>query len=191
MVTGINSLVKGERSTRQVVAVAFVHPMFGVVGGCGMALLVWLLVTPLRTILPNAFVLALVVVIAGITAAADAHLIEIPRHARQVPQSWYRAYGPVRSYALYGLWLGAGLASNVTYAVEYTVFIGAGLLLPLPWAVAAGVLFGLGRTTFVGLLGSTTATTSWWARLYRRHQRPLLLLGTTLSVAFAVTAIAL
>lgn len=150
-----------------------------------MAAAIWLALTSVRTLVPEEVALAAVLAIAIVTVLAEMDRVTIPRQPRQVPQSWYATHGAIRSYALYGLWLGAALATNVTYAVEYLVFLGAGLLLPLPEALATGAAFGFGRTALVGPLGFVPRATALLSRIYRGKQQPLPAISVLLSVGLA------
>jgi hypothetical protein len=186
MIGGIASLVQGERRRKLGVSMWLAHTGLGITGGVGMAALVWLLLTPLRTIPPEPVVIAIFLGISAAAVLAELNLIPMPRQARQVPQWWYGRYGPTRSYALYGLWLGAGLATNVTYTLEFVIFAAAGLLLPLPQALVVGLAFGFARTAFVGPLGLVPGAAGWWSRQYASGRRGRILVSCCLSVGMIV-----
>lgn len=161
------------------------HGLAGALGGAAVSLLLWLLLTPVRTLLPLGFNVVLAVALAVTMALADLELIGLPRQARQVPQSWYQTYGPYRSHALYGLSLGAALGTNVTYAVEYAVFLAPALLLPLPGALVGGLAFGFARTALVGPLGIIGPIGRRWHAVYAGGRRGLRRAGALLSVMLA------
>jgi hypothetical protein len=154
-----------------------------------MAAAVWLLVTPFRTLLPSIALLAFLAPFALAAALSDLGHVELPRQQRQVPQSWYGRHGPIGSYVRYGLGLGAGLATNVTYAAEYTVFLGAGLLLPIASAVIVGALFGLGRTILVGPLACSNRTANRWDSFFNQAG-PIALRGLSAFTSVALAAVA-
>lgn len=168
-----------------------VHGAGGAIGGALMALGLWLVLTPIRTLLPGVAALAIVVSLALLTALADAGLVRIARQTRQVPSEWYHTHGPYRSHALYGLCLGAGLGTNVTYAVEYAVFLAPALLLPLPGALAGGLAFGLARTVLVGPFGTLSPIGRRWHAVYAGGRGILRGTGAILSLALAVGLLAL
>jgi hypothetical protein len=126
------------------------HLLGGVVGGTGAVLALWLLASPLRTMLPELFSLALVFALLVAGSARDLGLLEFPKLGRQVPATWLARYGPARSFAFFGVFLGSGLLTHVPYAITYGVFGAAALTLPLPHALLAGAAFGIGRTVLVG-----------------------------------------
>lgn len=185
MINGIVSLVQGEHSKAFVGRVVLLHAAGGAVGGAAMAGLCWLALTPVRTIMPEAVGLALVVGLAVCMALFDLGLLSLRRQNRQVPQRWFATYGAEKAYALYGFWLGAGLATNVTYALEYVVFVGAGVLLPLPPALVAGAIFGLGRTALAGPIGLVPRAASAWTVLFQRQQLRLPALSGVIALAIA------
>ena len=95
----------------------------------------------------------------------------------------------MRSYALYGLWLGAALGTNITYMVELVVFVCAALLLPLHEAVVVGAVFGLGRTAPVAPLGASRRLATGWGRAYGGESTLALRLSAVLSLAIALLAV--
>lgn len=185
MINGIVSLVQGEHSKAFVGRVVVLHAAGGAIGGAAMAGLCWLALTPVRTILPEVVALALVVALAICMALFDFGLLSLRRQNRQVPQRWLATYGAEKAYALYGFRLGAGLATNVTYAVEYVVFIGAGVLLPFGPALVAGVIFGLGRTALAGPIGLVPRAASAWSELWKRQRLRLPALSGLISLGLA------
>lgn len=131
-----------------------------------MAALCWIALTPLRTLAPEPVALGLVAGVAICTSLSDFGRLSLRRQNRQVPQGWFTIYGAERAYALYGLWLGAGLATNVAYGLEYFVFVGAGVLLPFFPALVAGAIFGLGRTALAGPIGLFPRAASAWTGFF-------------------------
>lgn len=154
-----------------------------------MAGLCWLALTPVRTILPQAVGLGLVAGVAVVAALSDFGLLSLRRQNRQVPQRWFSTYGAEKAYGLYGFWLGAGLATNVAYALEYAVFIGAAVLLPFPAALAAGAIFGFGRTALAGPIGLIPRAAALWSELFRAHQTRLPNLSGLIALGLAIALI--
>lgn len=165
------------------------HTAGGALGGLVMAATLWLLLTPLRTFAPMAAQVGLLVALAVAAALADFGVINPPRQRRQVPQSWFGRYGPVRSYALYGLWLGAALGTNLTYMVELVVLVGSALLLPVQETMIVGAVFGLGRTAPVAPLGASRRVADWWGRVYGGGPVLALRVSAMLSLALAALAV--
>jgi hypothetical protein len=165
MILGIASLGEGERPIEQRLRLWVAHSVGGTVGGALAALLIWLVLTPVRTMLPGVVGLVLVSLVAAYAVLADLGKVRFRRPSTQVPQTWYARYGPERAYFFYGGALGAGLVTYVPYGLAYSVFAALGLLLPLPAALAAGALFGLARTIPTGP-GSLSA--EWASRVLFR-----------------------
>lgn len=155
-----------------------------------MVVSLWIVATPVRTLTPQALSVAVLVAIAVAAALADTGNITLPRQRRQVPQAWMRNHGPARAYAMYGVWLGAGLVTNISYMVEAVVLSAAALLLPFPEAILVGGIFGLGRTAPVMPLGISQALSGWWTRLYRRSDARMRFASAILSLTVAGIAVA-
>jgi hypothetical protein len=165
------------------------HAVSGAFGGLAMAAILWLLLTPLRTLPPALVAYVMVAGLAASASLADLGVVHLPRQRRQVPQRWWRTYGPIRSYALYGFWLGAGLVTNITYMVELVVLVGAGVLLPLHEAMLIGAIFGLGRTAPVGPLAASPRLATWWGdRVYGGETTLALRTSAILSAGLALLA---
>jgi hypothetical protein len=191
MVLGIAGLGEATSLRRKRGAVGAVHAASGALGGAAMTASLWLALTPLRTLLPGAVPTAVLACVATAAALADVRVIDLPRQRRQVPQIWFRSHGPFRSYALYGLWLGAGLITNITYMVELVVLVAAALLLPAPDALLVGAVFGLGRTAPVGPLGSSRRLAAWWGSVvYGGETTSAVRMSAALSASVAVVAAA-
>jgi hypothetical protein len=190
MINGIASLVQGEHSKAFVGRVVVLHAAGGAIGGASMAVLCWLALTPVRTILPETIGLGLIIGVGICTALSDFGLLSLRRQNRQVPQRWFTTYGAEKAYALYGFWLGAGLATNVAYAVEYLVFVGAAVLLPFLPALAAGAIFGLGRTALAGPIGLVPRAASTWSELFRTHRIHLPVLSGFIALGLVAAMIA-
>jgi hypothetical protein len=174
-----------------VARITVLHTLGGIVGGASMAGLCWLALTPVRTILPTVVGIGAVVVVATVAALADLRVLNLQRQNRQVPQRWFKVYGVERAYAMYGLWLGAGLATNVSFAVEYLVFIGAAVLLPLPAALVAGAIFGLIRTGAAGPIGVFPRMASTWTGIFRVRGNRLPILSALGSSSVAAAMVVL
>lgn len=138
-------------TTRQV-RVALSHLTGGAVGGAVTAAALWLLATPLRTLLPQPAVRAITVIVALIAFCSDLRLLRLPSVHRQLPRTWVHRFGESRLYLLYGAVLGTGLLTFAPYALTFAVLAYLSLQQSLSFAVGAGALMGLGRTVFVGPL---------------------------------------
>lgn len=154
-----------------------------------MASASWLALTAVRTFTPAWIRVGLFVAIGCLAALEDLGKIHIPHQRRQVPQSWLSRYGPMRSYALYGMGLGAGVLVDTPYAVAYPVFAASALLLPLGPAVAVGLLFGVGRSVLVGPVNLRKSVVVWAERSLPNAYRALPKVSALLSVAAVVIAI--
>jgi hypothetical protein len=155
MIQGIASLGQGGRAGFEKLSVWSVHLGSSVVGGASMAMLVWIVITPFRTLLPDPIGIAVFVVIATAFTLTDLRLIRRGAWGPQVKASWFKRYGPRMSYALYGLILGAGLPTFAPYAATYVAFLAAGFMPSLIDALLLGSLFGLGRAFPVGPLAAS------------------------------------
>jgi hypothetical protein len=189
MINGISSLVQGEHSRAVVGRVALFHAVGGATGGASMAGICWLVLTPIRTILPSAIALGLLVCLAVCTALSDFGLLSLQGQNRQVPQRWLSTYGVEKAYGLYGFWLGAGLATNVAYALEYVVFIGAAILLPLFPALVAGAIFGLCRTAVAGPVGVVPRAAWAWTEFFRTQRGRLPALSGLIALGLALAMV--
>lgn len=138
-------------TTRQLRA-ALAHLTGGAVGGAGTAAGLWLLATPLRTLLPQPAAPALTVIVALIAFSSDLGLLRLPSVHRQLPRTWTHRFGNSRLYLLYGAVLGTGLLTSAAYSLTFAVLAYLSLQQSFTFALAAGALMGLGRTVFVGPL---------------------------------------
>jgi hypothetical protein len=154
-----------------------------------MALGLWILLTPLRTLGPRAFSVSVALVGSAYLLAADTSLVLLPSVARQVPQSWFTRFGPVSSYALYGLELGMGVGvGSSPYGAAYAVFLFGGLLGSAPVALVLGTAFGLGRGGLVGPI-SILDRVVWADGLYHRPSRELSVLSMMTTLVLAAAAL--
>lgn len=126
------------------------HVVGGAGGGVLAATLVWLLAAPLRTFPPEAALATLFVAWTAIFVVWDLRKFDLPIAGKQVPAGWIATYGPIRSYAMYGLQLGAGLATHVPVGLTYVVFAALALSPSILVAASAGVAFGVARTSVAG-----------------------------------------
>jgi hypothetical protein len=151
MAHGVASLGEGARAVERITRTLALHIVGGVFGGGVMGALCWVLLAPVRTFIPPSILLGVFLAMAAFALAVDAHLLNRRLPGGQVPATWRTRFGSERSYAMYGLLLGAGLATHVNYATVFVVFAAAGLFLPLGAAVTAGATFGLARAAIVAL----------------------------------------
>lgn len=126
------------------------HLIGGALGGSLIAIVAWVLLTPIRTLLPAPSAAVVVVGIGFLSALIDLRIISRPLHGRQVPSVWYRRYGPVRAYWMFGFFLGGGLTAHVPHAATYSAFAAMSMLTSLPQAIIVGVTFGVARTLVIG-----------------------------------------
>jgi hypothetical protein len=150
MILGITSLGQGSGQVQMRARMWVAHMAGGAVGGAAMAAATWLLLTPIRTLVPTGGVVGLFLLLVVIALLIDLRVLHSPFGGHQVPQTWARRYGLLRSFMLYGLLLGSGLLTHVNYAVTLLVFSAASLFTSFGTAVLVGVAFGLGRTALVG-----------------------------------------
>src|ERR671939_1825409 len=123
MIFGIASPGGGrsESSVALRIGMWLAHVVGGAGGGILAATLVWLLAAPLRTFPPEAALAALFVAWTVIFVAWDLMKFTLPISGNQVPARWIATYGPIRSYAMYGVHLGAGLATYVPVGLTSVV----------------------------------------------------------------------
>jgi hypothetical protein len=150
--------------TRVVMAVA--HFVGGVAGGAVGAVAVWLVASPLRTILPLSAREGIVAAVALVAVLMELRILKVRGRQGQVDARWYRKFGPVRAYAAYGLMLGSAIATLRPFAFVYPVLAATGLLVPFPDAVLCGAVFGLGRTV---LLGPASYRATFFSCVLHRH----------------------
>jgi hypothetical protein len=150
MILGITSLGQGSSQVQIRAEMWAAHMAGGAVGGAAMGAATWLLLTPVRTLVPTGGVVGLFLLLVVIAVLIDLGVLRSPFGGHQVPQTWARRYGLPRSFALYGLLLGSGLLTHVNYAVTLLVFAATSLFTSFGTAVLVGVAFGLGRTAVVG-----------------------------------------
>lgn len=165
------------------------HVCGGLLGGATTAAGVWLLATPIRTLMPRNVSLVVFVCIAIFAIAWDTKRFRPQRHGRQVPAKWIATHGAVRGYAMYGAVLGSGLLTYIPVGATYVVFAGVALLAGLPSAIVAGAAFGAARAGLVGPAALAAATTS--KLLYRSRASQLVLprlsaLGSAALLALAI-----
>ncbi len=151
MIQGISAPVGDASFIR--VRLAIAHVAGGAVGGLVGGVIAWFAVVPLRTMVPEAIVLAAV----ASGAVAGAAMIDLGagrrlrRRGTQVPQTWRARLGEGWAFFAYGATLGAGLVSYVPYAVTYVGFAVAALTLPLGLAVLVTAAFGAARASAVAV----------------------------------------
>jgi hypothetical protein len=136
----------------QHLGIAATHVAGGVAGGAATAALVWLGLTPVRTLLPGSLVAVVLAAVVGAALVADLRPVgPVRRRGRQVPQEWAERSGPYLGFFRYGAVLGAGLVTYVPVALVYVVWAAVGLLLSLSGALVCGTVFGFARAFAVAL----------------------------------------
>jgi hypothetical protein len=159
MIHGIAPLVEGNRDKRLALATWSLHVLGGSVGGMMVGATLWVALAPLRswTPLPVRAALLVVLIITGLADPLSRGRVRLlPSRQIQVPQAWYKRYGPPSAYFRYGLVLGSGIWTYIPNALVYVAFGGASLLLSFGGAVVAGSAFGVGRTLVVGPAATVT-----------------------------------
>jgi hypothetical protein len=121
------------------------HLAAGAVAGIAAGLVGWLLLTPVRLLLPWGAALAVVGAVASAAALRDLGRLREGR-TDQVPQHWLPRYGPAGAYSRYGLVLGATFGSHVPFSAAWVLLVVVGLQ-PSPWLAGATI----------GLLGGVRA----------------------------------
>lgn len=150
MAHGVGFLGQGASTWRRGTTIG-VHVAAAAVGGLMTAAAVWIVLTPVRTLLPDSAVVAVLVAAMLCAALIDLGILQWQLPGHQVPQTWLARHGALRAYAMYGALLGSGLATYVNYAVVLGVFAIVGCTLSLSAAVATGALFGAARAGTVAL----------------------------------------
>jgi hypothetical protein len=149
----------------------------------------WMVLTPVRTLMPPAAVAFVLAGIGAIGVLRDAGLLGPPLFIGQVPKSWYGRWGPIRSYAAYGLSLGAGLITVAPFAATYVSFGAAGLMASPLTAGFVGMAFGLGRTVLVGPVNLHPRLVSAIASLYASSQFRLTFVSAALCLSVLIMAL--
>lgn len=178
MMRGIASLVEGRGTIKNPAfhgnphVPGVWHLVGAALGGLALAASMWLLASPIRTILPVFGVLAALLPVCAAAIAFDLHWLALPHRLRrgQVPVQWLSRYGLSRGYFLYGLSLGAGIFTFVPFALTFVAFSASALLAPFSGAVAAGAAFGVGRAALVAPLAHN--------RTAIRHTDTMLIIGS-------------
>ena len=152
MIFGIASPGGGrsEATIRLRIGMWLAHVAGGAIGGLLMGTLVWFLAAPLRTFSPEVLVVSLFGVWTVTFIAWDLLKFELPFSGKQVRATWIAAYGPTRSYAMYGAALGSGLATYVPIGLTYVVFAALAISPSVAIAAMAGAAFGTARTSVAG-----------------------------------------
>ncbi len=138
-----------------------------------------------------AVVSAVVALAAAVAAAADAGLLRVPVHHRQVNERWLDGLRPWAYSAGFGLQIGTGFATYITTATLYLLVVLAAMTGSPLAAVVLGVLFGLGRGLAVLAGAHITTPDALWAfhRRFDALERPVRasVVGITVAVG-AVSA---
>lgn len=150
MVLGLTALGEGRIPIRIRLAAAMGHIIGAIVGGAVVSAGIWLMATPVRTLVPITIVASAVLAAVVVAIAIDARLVHVQNRSGQVPARWRQRYGVTRSYGLYGLMFGTAFATLRPHAVTYPLFVALALQRSLAVAVVAGCCFGIGHTFLVG-----------------------------------------
>jgi hypothetical protein len=161
------------------------HAVGGALGGALSVLAVWLLMTPVRTLLPSRLHPVFVLLVFCAAILIDLKLIRGPR-GRQVPQQWYRRFGGSRSYFFYGLALGTVLGTYVPYASAYVFFARASLTSGITQVLLAGATLGLARS--LAVIAGVPAPRLVSKLLYRWRHSSAVWSKVSLANSFAIVA---
>lgn len=149
MVLAIASPVRGGSK----LLLAGSHVVGSTLGGVVVALLLWILLAPARTLAPPAAA-ALFVAVALVAVATDLGAGRVRfRKGRLIPSTWWVTARPGLRAGLYGAWLGAGLLTFVPVALTYVVFALGAATVSGFLAVAIGAAFGAARGGMTALAG--------------------------------------
>lgn len=171
MILGLTALGEGRMPTRTRISTWALHMAGALVGGLAAAVGLWLLLSPVRALLPAVVLVAVVVTCAAVAIGVDLGWVRLNMAVRQVPAVWFGRYGPQRSYALYGLMFGSAFSVLRPFAVTYPLFASIALLADLQTALLAGMLFGVGRAVIVGPASyAATAVSRLLFRDLRMHR---------------------
>lgn len=186
MILGIAFLGEERRPLGSTLRIWTSHLLGGALGGAGAALVVWLLLTPVRTLFPSPIVVSGLAAFMLLAAWMDATGKRL-WHSGLVPNTWPHRYGEVRGWALLGVVLGSGLGSHVVTALVYTTFLLAALTLPLGKAIGVGMLLGFTRTLVPGPASLFPARAGRWAYLSGRGPRFTARVGTLVSLIGSIS----
>jgi hypothetical protein len=162
MVSSINPFSEAGRGHRYAVTCAWFvlgATLGGLVLGGAMA--------ALAMVVPS--VAALGAGAALVTVAADAGLVRIWNHPRQVNEAWLRTYRPWAYASGFGFQIGTGFTTYIMTAATYLLVAVAALAGPSV-ALLAGATFGLVRGLAV-LLGAFVRSPSQLLALHRRLEQ--------------------
>jgi hypothetical protein len=149
MILGMTALGEGRPTGRQRFSWGVAHTIGGALGGIALALVVWILGTPVRTLAGG---LVAAICAAGVVVFAvllDLGVIRWRDRTGQVDPYWRARFGPRRSFFFYGAVFGFGWLTVKPSAVFYSATALLGLMLPLPEVLVGGALVGIGRTILV------------------------------------------
>ncbi len=170
MILGIAFLGEERRPLRSALRVWIAHMFGGVFGGAIMAVVIWMLLTPFRTMIAPEIITLIVALFLVVAAWLQLTGRRLWRSGL-VPNTWPSRFGEPHGWALLGFVLGTGLGSYVVTTLTYATFITAGLLLGLGQAAVAGGLLGFGRTFVVGLASAIPTRIGKWLFLSGKGPR--------------------
>lgn len=160
MIMGITFLVQKDSSNRIVIGSSYV--LGGVLGAGVTMALFWILMTPLRTLIPAPGPVSLAATGIAVCLLIDLRILPHPPKRGQVPPHWRQRFGEARGFFAYGFVLGAGVLTFAPYASTYAIYLFGSLVPSIPFALLVAVGFGLGRTAPAVPL---SARESWVASL--------------------------
>lgn len=147
------------------------HALGGAIGGALTVLGLWLILTPVRTLLGGIILTFMAAFIALGSLTADLGGSGRRRNPRQVPARWVGRYGPLSAYFRYGLMLGSGVLTHIPNYLGPACLFTAALVLPFDRALLVGASFGMSRTGSVAILAVAAWIVKGLSERYGRWSR--------------------
>jgi hypothetical protein len=188
MILGLTTLGERGPTFLERLRMGGAHGAGGTIGGAATVGIVWMVATPVRTLLGVGVSHLVVVLVLAAAVAVDLQVVHWYDRPVQVDPEWRERYGHVRSYFYYGMIFGFGWLTFKPSAVFYSVIAIAGLTLPLPAALAVGGAFGFAHTMPVYPASYAAARSSTILFRGRRAVPVWRLVGAATSVALLALA---
>lgn len=163
------------------------HVLGGALGGFIVALALWSIAVPIRTLF-DAWHSEIIVLVLLVAALGDAWRLPTGT-PRQVPPTWLQKYGLNNGYFRYGLALGLALTTKVNNWLLYGVAVMIALSQTFATAILLGLALGTARSAAVVLVSVRATRLSL---VWRRPGGPSLLrlfasaISITAAVAFVL-----
>lgn len=144
MIHGISGLVQLRQNKQFGWLLTLLFILGGIAGGGISFTSAWLIMTPIRTILPE-FPRQAFLVFIGLLLIGRFTIHNRATYYRQVPRVWLVRFGPPRAYFVFGLSLGAGILTYMPTAATAVAMLVAAVSTSFPIAASIGALFGAVR----------------------------------------------